>query len=82
MRLLDGHRPDGDGDVRPLRAMEFEKGPIVHLVDVVAGQHQDRLRRSVGDEVDVLQDRVRGTPVPLAGPPPPEVGLEQAHPTA
>ena len=62
--------------------MHLEEWAVVHLVDVIAGQDQDRLRRAIGHEVDVLEDRVSGAAVPLPRPPTPEVGLQQAHPTA
>lgn len=39
-------------------------GPIVHLVDVVPGKHQDVVRFVVTDDVLVLIDGVGGTRIP------------------
>ena len=47
--------------------MGLEHAVVVHLVDVVAGQHQHVFRVKLLDEREVLEDRVRGALVPLAG---------------
>jgi hypothetical protein len=51
---------------------------IVHLVDVVARQDQDRIGAVMADKVQVLVDRIRRAlvPITIAGT---DVGLEQGH---
>ena len=77
MRLLDRHRPHRAGDVGVHRPMHLDERPVVHLVDVVAGQDEDELRVAIGDEVEVLEDGIGGAAVPVARPAAADEGLEQ-----
>src|SRR5579864_2326368 len=73
--VVDGHHPEGrsaldrhlqasDGDIRMSRRVKREHLAVVHLVDLVAGKDKDVLRRVLANDVDVLEDRVRGALVP------------------
>ena len=55
---------------------------VVHLVDVVAGEHEDRVAVGVLDDVDVAQHRVGRAAVPLGEPAARDVRLEQLDATA
>ena len=44
--------------------MVGDHGSVIHLVDVIPGQDQDVIRVVVADDVQVLEDRVRGAGVP------------------
>ncbi len=82
VRIFDGNRSHGDGDLGLPRPMELDEGPIVHLVDVIAGQHEHELGVTILDEVEVLEHGIGRASVPVARPSTPDEGLEQADPTA
>ena len=44
MSRLDGHGLDRDGHVCPLAPVLLDEGPVVHLVDVIAAEHEDDVR--------------------------------------
>ena len=52
---------------------------VIHLVDVVAGQQDDRVRVGVLDDVHVAQHGVGGAAIPLGHAPAGDVRLEQLH---
>ena len=54
-----------DGNVRVLAGMLVEHVLVVHLVDVVAREHEEEFRSVAVDDVDVLGDGIRGPSVPL-----------------
>ena len=54
-----------DGHVGAVVDVLDEHPLVVHLVDVVAGEHDDVLRRVAVDDVDVLEHGVGGARVPL-----------------
>jgi len=63
------HLDHADGDVGFLLDVEADHRAVVHLVDVVAGQHQ-HVQRPVGaDDLHVLPQRVRRALVPLGTAP-------------
>jgi hypothetical protein len=53
---------------------------VVHLVDVVAGQDEDRVGVAVLELAQVLQNGVRGAAVPLGDAATGDVRLAQLHP--
>ena len=63
------HAADGDRHVGPVAAVGGDERLVVHLVDVVAGEDDDGVRRVVLDDVDVAQDRVGRAAVPLGDRP-------------
>ena len=60
----------------------LDEGPVVHLVDVVAGKDEDELRVAVVDEVEVLEHGVSGPAIPLARSTALDERLEQRHSAA
>jgi hypothetical protein len=77
MRLLDRDGPHGARHDRVRLAMAGDERSVVHLVDVVARQDEHELGIAVGDEVEVLEDRVRGAVVPVPRAAPADERLEQ-----
>ncbi len=65
--LRPRHLDAADGDVRALLHVLMQHGLIVHLVDVVAGQHDDEPGHVVLDDVDVLEHGVGGAEIPVLG---------------
>ncbi len=59
------HLEAADGDIGAGVGVLLEHQLVVHLVDVIAGQHDDVLGRVAADDVEVLVNRVRGAGVPL-----------------
>ena len=59
-RLGERHPADGDRHVGAVAAVGGHERLVVHLVDVVAGEDEDRVRRLVLEDVQVAQDRVGG----------------------
>ena len=59
------HLEAADGDVGALVDVLLQHQLVVHLVDVVAGEDDHELGLVVGDDVEVLVDRVGGALVPL-----------------
>ena len=59
------HLEAADGHVGAGVDVLLQHQLVVHLVDVVAGEDHHELRLVVGDDVDVLVDRVGGALVPL-----------------
>ena len=74
------HVADGNRHIRPVAAVRGHERLVVHLVDVIAGQDQNRVAGRLLDDVEVLQDRVCGPSVPLRHPASGDVGLQ--HPNA
>ena len=64
--LRPGHHDRGHGEIRPPAQVIVQHRPVIHLVDVVAGQDQHLLRALGLQEVEVLEDGVGGAPVPAA----------------
>ena len=64
-RLHARHLEAADGDVGARIDVLLEHHLVVHLVDVVAGEHDDVVGAVAADDVDVLEDRVGGAGVPL-----------------
>ncbi len=56
--------------------MEVDHAAVVHLVDVVAREHDDVVGREAVDEVDVLVDRIGRASIPASHIPHARVGLE------
>ena len=63
-----------------MTAMRGDERLVVHLVDVVAGEHQDRVAGRVLDDVEVAQHRVGRPAIPLGQLAPRDVRLEQLDP--
>ena len=63
-RLLARHFDDADGDVGALLDVRGEHRAVVHLVDVIAGQHQHVPRMVQADDLQVLVQRVGGAAIP------------------
>jgi hypothetical protein len=81
-RLDERHPADRDRDVGAVAAMGRDERLVIHLVDVVAGEDEDRVGRLVLDDVHVLEHRVRGAAVPLRHAAAGDVRLEQLHAAA
>ena len=64
MRLGDGHLHTADRDVRAAFLVERHQGAVVHLVNVIPGQDQHRLRPMLLNDVEVLVDRIRCAAIP------------------
>ena len=76
-RLGERDAADGDRHVGAVAAVGGHERLVVHLVDVVAGEDEDRVGRVVLDDVDVAQDRVGRAAVPLGDAAARDVRLEQ-----
>ena len=72
-----GHAADRDRHVRAVAPVGRDERLVVHLVDVVAGQDQDRVAGAVLDDVEVLEHRVGRAAVPLGHAAAGDVRLEQ-----
>jgi len=64
LRLLRRHLDHSHGDVGTLLHVVGDHRTVVHLVDVVTGEHQHVLGPVRYDQLDVLVHRVRRAPVP------------------
>ncbi len=62
--VLQGHRPGGDRRVGARLLMEGEHLVHVHPVDVIGAEDGDDVGVEVVDQVQVLEHRVGGAPVP------------------
>src|SRR5467141_2384415 len=63
---LGGWYFDGrDGDLGAGVAVLLEHAAVVHLVDVIAGEDEDKFRSLAADGVDILVDGVGGALIPL-----------------
>ncbi len=63
-RVLARHFDAADRDVGALRHMLLQHELVVHLVDVIAGQHDDVFGVVALDDVDVLINGVGGAEIP------------------
>ena len=77
--VAEGHVANGDRHVGALAAVGGDERLVVHLVDVVAGEDEDRVRRIVLDHVDVLEDRVGCPAIPLGDAAAGDIRLEELH---
>ncbi len=64
VRLGERHLHAADRDVRAALLVEREQRPVVHLVDVVAGENQHRLGPMLIDDVQILVHGVRRAAIP------------------
>src|SRR5256885_759262 len=64
LRVLRRHLDPPDGDVGALLHVVGDHRTVVHLVDMVPGEHQHVLGPVRDDQLDVLVHGVRRTPVP------------------
>ena len=64
VRLLRRHFHHPDGDVGALLHVVGDHRPVIHLVDVVAGEHQHVLGTMGADQLDVLVHGIGGAAVP------------------
>jgi hypothetical protein len=74
-RALERHLDDAHRDVGLLLDVKADHGAVVHLVDVIPGEHQHVQRTMRADDLHVLPERVRGALVPLR----PEALLRRDH---
>ena len=81
-RVGEGDAPDRDRDVGAVPAMGLHERLVVHLVDVVAGEDDDRVRGRALDHVHVPEHRVGGPAVPLGDAAARDVRLQQLHAAA
>ena len=65
LRAVERHLHDADGDVRLLLHVQADHRAVVHLVDVVAREHQHVQRPVRADDLHVLPQRVGRALVPL-----------------
>ena len=63
-----GHAADRDRDVGAVAPVGGHERLVVHLVDVVAGEDEDRVGRLVLEDVEVLEHRIRRAAIPLGEP--------------
>ncbi len=80
-RLLGANVHHGDGESGALLLVIAQHGPVIHLVDVIARQHQDGVGPLLAQIIEVAQHGVGGAAVPLL-PGARLVGLEQPDPAA
>ena len=66
-RFFPRHFAHGDGQIRAVLDVLAQHRVVIHLVDVVAGEHQHVLRIPLRDEGNVLIDGVGRALVPFAG---------------
>ena len=64
VRLRNGHLHAADRDVRAALLMERKQRPVVHLVDVVAGEDQDGLGPVLMNDVQILVDGIGRAAIP------------------
>ena len=65
LAVLDRHFDRGQRDLRPHVLMEAEHLLVIHLVDVVAREHDDVARVLADDRIQVLVDGVGGALIPV-----------------
>ena len=66
-RFLPRHFAHGDGQIRAVFDVIAQHRVVIHLIDMVAGEHQHVLRVPLSDERNVLIDGVGRALVPFAG---------------
>ena len=76
-RVGERDAADRDRHVGAVPAMRGHERLVVHLVDVVAGEDDDRVRVGALDDVEVAEHRVGGPAVPLGDAAARDVRLEQ-----
>ena len=59
------HIDAGNAEIRLAFGMLGQHARVVHLVDVIAGKHQHVLGPVAPDQVEVLEHRIGGPPVPV-----------------
>ena len=64
-RALARHLDHADGDVGALLDVIGDHRAVVHLVDVIAGQHQHVLGPQRADQIEVLVDAIGGAAIPV-----------------
>ena len=64
VRLRNGHLHAADRDVGAAFLVEREQRAVVHLVDVVAGENQDRLGTVLMNDVQILVNGVGRAAIP------------------
>ena len=64
-RFRGGHFDHAHGDVRALLHVVGDHRAVVHLVDVVAGEHQHVLGPVREQQVEILVHRIGGAAIPL-----------------
>ena len=80
-RLGDRHATHRDRDVGAVAAVGGHEGLVIHLVDVIAGEDEDRVGRLVLEDVEVAKHGIGGAAIPLGEPPAGDVRLQQLDPT-
>ena len=63
--LLEGHLEQASVAAAPRSLVEAQHAGVVHLVDVIAREHDDVLRVLARDRVEVLVDGVGGAEIPV-----------------
>ena len=79
-RIREGHPADGYRHVGPMATVGGHERLVVHLVDVVAGQHKDCVAGCLPYDIEILEDCVGGASVPLRDAASGDIRLE--HPNA
>jgi hypothetical protein len=64
-RSLARHLDDANGDVRFLLDVIADHRTVIHLVDVIARQHEHVHRPMLANDLHVLPQRVRGAAIPV-----------------
>ena len=64
VRLRDRHLHAADRDVGAALLVERDQRPVVHLVDVIAGENQHRLGAMLMNDVEILVNRIGRAAIP------------------
>ena len=79
--LLQGHVHHRHGQVGAFLFVIGDHGPVIHLVDVVAGENKGQVGLALAQVTQILVDGIGGAVIPVLGGAG-LVGLEQAHAAA
>ena len=78
-RIIEAHLAHGDGYVGTTASMGGEEALVVHLVDVVAGEHENGIGAARHHFTKVLQYRVRRAAVPVSRIAAANLRLKESH---
>ena len=80
-RIVQAHLTNRDGHVGTTALMGGNQALVIHLVDVIAGEHEHGLGSARDDLAKVLQHRIRRAAVPVGRIAATDLRLQESHAT-